>query len=479
MAESETNKGSTAKNTSARKPKSRYNQKNINAARSQINRGAAPVPLDDKFLGFTSVERGNARVTINHNVTEILGNDYRDTISAGQSNRGLFDQNGNPYELDYLTRGLTGGFCLSIALKMIQATPASKIPQIATFRSFKEYQLQVPRNFIQIIDLIGKTDYQDWVIRIDNNLLTIKRMFLKCLKYYKQNADFIDDYVYLDQNELGRFNGLDNLTMRSFSDIYFDDEDSVKSIKKRARAWLDERLATRFEVPVHRDDNDPINVVFSYPQLPSDLTPQNIVTWLQTFVQGIHPDYNNILLTGALLLIKQNWLENINTAMRVIDPIFDGTAIQNNTPLELLNACGLHFYSEYLTKPNFITLSRSCFTYYESKITQRLKSLIHLVNQAPSTLGSPAQLVLIPEDQLFERNDHGMHRFDLNRNLNHCISYVKLATDSSVIKSAMINLVEDVDLNPDYEGHFKTSLFSIRKAFLSTDGLLTSQQRMY
>jgi len=171
--------------------------------------------------------------------------------------------------------------------------------------------------------------------------------------------------------------------------------------------------------------------------------------------------------------------------LRRLDPAFRDSIVADLTPTDLLNASGLHHYTEFLSKQRFIEFGRSSYTYYESTITQRLKSIFHLVNQGISTLGSPAQLVFTPADLLTDKTDpnkpdyHGLPRIDLDRNLNHCLSYVKLETADKVIKSAMIRLVKDVELDPDYEGHFTNALTSVRRAYLSHDGLVFSQQGMY
>src|SRR5437763_1535537 len=67
---------------------------------------------------------------------------------------------------------------------------------------------------------------------------------------------------------------------------------------------------------------------------------------------------------------------------------------------------------------------------------------------------------------------------DINPALNHCSSYIKFDKDGEIVKSAMISLVNSVELDPDYQGHFTMPLYNIRKSFLSLDGLLYSQQKM-
>jgi len=443
-------------------------------AQADINVNAAPVQLDSKFLGFHSLNRGNAKVTLNQGFTEIVGSDYAATIKAVQSSRGFYGPAAQPLDWEYLTRGVTGGLCLASAVKLIQATPNSQLPQISLVHNFRHFTLHVPRSFVQILDLIGKTDYQDWVIRVQENADLIQRLLLKAIKYFKQNADFLARHVTLNPADTALFNGLDAINYTGFDDVFFATRSSVVAIKKRATAWLDHQLRQNFVVAVNN-----VNYSFGYPQLPSDTPTQaQVQAWLALFDNAVHPNYQNIILTGCLLLLDLRWLEHPDQQLQQLDPAFVGTPVAAFTIINLLNACGLHHVYEFLSAQHFVEIGRSCYEYYQETITIRLHSIFVMVQQGTSTLGSPAQLVLAPADLLRDRNTDGLMRRDLDNNLNHCISYVKLDVSHQVIKSAMIRLVKEVELDPDYEGHFTSSLVSIRRGFLSLDGMIYQQQRL-
>ncbi|CAG8651283.1 9655_t:CDS:1 [Paraglomus brasilianum] len=464
----------------------RYNARNANRARQDIRPDVPPVQLDAKFLGFTAPVRGNAKVELNHGFTEIVANDFRGTIKVYQESKGFFDRNAQPLDLEYLTRGLAGGLCLSTASKLIQATPASELPQIATFQSFKEFQLSVPRSFLTIIDLIGKIDYRDWVIRIKDNPGSIKRFILKAIRYFKANDDFNEEFVLLTDDEQAKFDNLDNIPLNKFDEIFFDDKGSVEKIHSLAETLLEKKMANSFTVKVGENQ-----VYFGYPPLPTMHTKQAIIEWLGELDGQVHPHAENIGRVGVLLLVDLDWLEHPDTELQRLDTTFRDSVVGELTPIQLLNASGLHHYTEFLSKQRFIEFGRSCYTYYASTITQRLKSIFHLVNQGISSLGSPAQLGFTPEDSTADKTDpgipdyHGLPRIELDRNLNHFLSYVMLDIDiaDKVTKSAMVKLVKHVAVESDpdyyYECHLTNALTSIRRAYFSHDGLVFSQQRMY
>jgi len=359
---------------------------------------------------------------------------------------------------------------------LVQATPNSQVPAIATFRSFREYHLDVPRTFVQILDLLGKTDFGDWIIRVKHNQDLIQRLLLKGIVYSGRNGDYTDEFIYFDDDDRNKLKNLENITFENYDSIYFPTTDSVDAIKTKIGKWIDMKLRRNFAITLGSKE-----VMFSYPQLPNESpSKQEVLAWLNMFDKDFHEDYSQIICTGCLYLVNLNWLNNASKPMKDIDSDFVTSPVAERTPIELLNASGLHHIDEFLSKKHFIELARSGYTYYNTTITQRLKSIFVLVPQGISTVGSPAQLVFVPKDQIIKRDQHTqLPRHDINPNLNHCLSYVKLEISDKVIKSAMIRLVEDVDLDPDYEGHFSSALSSIRRAFLNLDGLTYSQSRQY
>jgi len=441
-------------------------RRNEQKARAQINPAGAPIQLGDKFQGFTVAERGNAKIEINHSFTENVASDYRNVIKTSQEANSRFDQAGNALDLDLLTRGLAGGLCLSTALKLLSATPGGQRPDVSFLDALQHYEIDVPVKFVTILDLIGKCDYQDWTLRIEDNPGLIQRMLLKAIKYFKQDPDFTADYVFLNAADTLLFNALDPISMLDFELIFFADRISAKRIKAKAKDWLDSKLSENFQITIGAHD-----ITFSYPQLPADITHNSIIDWLAMLNAAHHPDMNAIAFTGVLLLIDQCWLENPTLTMQQIDANFTNTPVAAQTPVQLLNACGLHHYTEYLSKEHFIQISRSCFTYYQTTITNRLRNITTLTKQGKQSLGSPAQLVMVPPEYRVVRHDHGLTRRDVDPACTHSFSFVKLDAAQSVIASSMVTLVKDIELDPDFRGNFAVPLKTIARPYFSADML--------
>jgi len=488
MSESTPATSPTKSTSSKSKKRGKYSRRNLIQAQKDIKPDAPEIHIGGDFIEWNPTKRGNARVTLNHGFIEIVAHEYRKTIYQNRSILGIFDQeDAEPLGVSNLSSAIAAGLSFSTAVKLVQATPQSEKEALGEMLHLSSYKLHLPRTFHPILDLIGKTDYNDWKIRVEDNPGLTKRLFLKSIKHMKGVKEF-ESYNSLTEEEQARLNQLDEIGFKDMDIIFFDDIGSVKKLKSLAEEWLSAKMNESFKRYVrYKDENGTDKLgefLMGYPPIPRVRNKDSILAWLASLNSSVHPDAETIGRAGVLLLADLRWMERPTSAMKDIDRKFTETPVSDLTPIQLLNACGLHHYTEFLSKQNFFSMTKKVHSCYCSSLTVQLKSVFAMMEQGTSTLGSPAQLVLTYEDikRTIDR-DHpewkGFDRVDLDRNATIANSFVDYKVGDQVTRSAMVQLVKEVELDPDYEGKFRKSLVTIRENYLARDAMISSQARVY
>jgi len=447
-------------------------------AEKEIDKSAPPRLFSGKFMEFFSEQRGNVKVKIDHQVTERAASEYKKSIQTTLLSKSILDRQAQPIQLDNLARATAVGLCLSLAIKLINATPISKQPDVSYFHTFRDYQVRVPKSFLQVLDLVGKCEYGEWILRISNNSLAIRRLFLKALGYARQDPDFVRKYVHFaNNNDLNAFNTLP-LDYRLYGSIIFPDKNCVPELKRMADDWLRQQLSQDIIVNVGGN-----NVVFGYPQLEQDPTDQQVIAWLNKFVGAQHPNTPNIIGAGSLLLCNPTWLQNPNATLVQLDhATFNGTPVANMTPIGIMNAFNVHHQYEYINDAKFKEILDHCFEYYNSDMQPILHNVFTMLNQGVSAFGNIAQVVTI--DDTFLRDyvgpvADGFPRKDVDSQCNEVQSFLQYNVADKVVLAGSLSVAEEVEMLPDYKAYHSVKFRVARASFFNTDQLIWSQQPQY
>jgi hypothetical protein len=486
MSQNQEQKGSdkkTNKFNTRGKAKQQYpkkNTKNKDQSERDINRDAPPKDLSGLIGNMQLLDRGNAKVVLDHEFVERAGQDYFEIIASVQRQRDRLDQNGNPQEHAYLANGTIAGLSLATARKLVTATPESQQAVITEFNQIPKFDIKIPSTYVQLCDLLGKSSYNEWNVRIRYNDMFIKKFLAKSLKYASGNQDFLLNYI---PNNNGQHNNLVAMRNDDLHNLVFEDATSAQYIIDTVKVRLKELLARNLIFNCFDNNGAPIALNFAIPQFNVDTAGRpEILNWLGLLDANHHADPNdqnfftNVLACGLLLLINRFWLNDMNALLVNLDNAFANIpALANLTVRGILNAGGFTHIQQYIARADFKSFYESCFTYYSLTIQPRLNNFFRMVNQGIGSFGSPAQLIFLLDEEFIQQNyqnNTGIDRRDIRSGTREAYSYVKMELIDSVVKAAMYGITKSVEVGSDIWITYQRPLVNIRGNHSAKDNIL-------
>jgi hypothetical protein len=471
-----------------RRPK---NQKNKLRAEQQINKDAKPESISKLINSIVQLDRGNVKVTLDDQFVERFGQNYLNTVALVQQNRNHIDANGFPIDHDTLTYGVLTGLSLSVARKLFLATPDSQRGTVLQFNSLQQLDIEVPKTYIQILDMIGKTkadESKDWNIRVKYNEMMLKRFLTKGLKYAACDDNFLHNYI---PNTAGEHALLQGLLQTNIGMVVFGDDASAEFIRDNVKSRLRTLLTRNLVFNAFDAQGNALQINIGVPQIdPDNASRAQILNWLALLDNVTHSDpndgnfFNDLLCCGLSLLVNKFWLADMNQNLQAVDPAFNNIAVLAGLTVQnLLNAGNFFHIQQFVARANFKNFYESAFTFYSTTVTPRLKSIISMVNQGNASFGSIGQLIYVDRenfhDENYGQNVFGIDRTEINTGTRLAYSLLKVDLVDAVVKSAMCGLVRDVEVGADYEISFTQSLTAIRDNFSSKDNVLLSNVRQF
>jgi hypothetical protein len=381
------------KRPTRRQPKSDKLKKQAQAA---INPTAKPVPLSNLFSGFTPDLRGNVEIELDTDIPE------RFVAQAESVIRNLpninFILNGEADSSLAYMREMLSGLNLSVALKLIHATPQSGISEIADLHILSDMSVRIPTNFIQVVNLIGKTDYYDSVLRVRDNSFTIRLHLLKAIWLALKTQSFMahpGNFVDWSDN----MSRLLQLTASDLKAIVFDDYSTVAALKRRARERLDSILK---ETTTVRDNDKLFTVSPAY--LDPKATKAQFIQWLETIPPGFTTSQVTMGTVGICTIFDRRWLKHLDTELANLDASFTTTPLSDITPREILEELDTRFIGQYFPQPsNFVQTTLDVIAWFSNE-SVALGTLLDYTDMSKTTFGHAAQLTYL------DRNDLSTHR---------------------------------------------------------------------
>jgi len=449
------------------KPNNKFKNKNTKpnnkeTASSQINKDAKPMEFQAAFTGFVPTTRGNAFVDVNPTFPEYFASAVAPVLKTYQERHNYYDDNGQLRDVEYLCEGLNAGLNFAAAVKLINATPESSLGEIAAVSEYGKFLTTIPPQYSMVLDLVGKTDYYDTVIRIENNATLIQRLFIKAIKHAWNNDDFRNQCGHLNIDP-ARIADLTNITDRNIETVVFNDAGSVKWIKKTAQEYLTRFQSQDVNLRIVDSAGNNHDVIVACPQLESNPTKNQVLLWFQKL--GDHINHrDNLVLAGLLSIVEPRWIGQYDTVLATIDRAFAGTLAANVTPREVFNLADLHHYTEFFNHQTYKQLIEETQIYYESTIINRLQFIIKLVKQGKQTFGNAAQLVINRTPTQPFRNYDFQDTFDIDVNSNSANELQcskKLQTPGSIVLSGAFRITRDVRYTESYVGYAEKAFKNI------------------
>jgi len=462
-----------------RAPRSKKkNTANKDKAEMLINPDAKPISVNTLFTGFAPMQHGNVQVTIDHTVPERFASFLATHVmSYHSSHRLLNTTTGRPLNPKHSIRTLVAGLNLAFGLKLLHAAPRSQLAELEEFAVFESLTVETVSSFTEILDLIGKTDHYDAVLRVKDNPSLIRTSFLKAVRAALKNPDFID-YAALDLAAINRLTPLAAFTETDIISVVFALPDTSRKVQTLGRLRLSELLQETIRLQV-----DGVAHSFSPPYISGTSTKAQIIAWSPQVTERFQRD--QLLLAAVLTVFQTSWMKHLDEPLSDIDHDFVGTDFADITPNQILHASGLYAIDEFFPDPaDFKHLVCQVVNYWTDHIPL-FKCMFKIVDSGKSSFGSPAQLVQCPDDQL-ERYRHHLLGNQFTTQVPVATSNVvtssrKIDLPDKVALSAAISLVRAVEWLPAFRGSTTITLKEIlgrtaRKALVGrmdspTDGV--------
>jgi len=445
-------------------------------AQAAINPDAKPVPLSNLFSGFTPDLRGNVEIEIDYDIPERFVA-QAESVIRNQPNIN-FLLNGEADSSLAFMREMASGLNLSVALKLIHATPQSGISEIADLNVLSDMSVRVPTNFIQVVNLLGKTDYYDSTLRVRDNSYAIRLHLLKAIwlalktqSFQAHPGNFVD---WTD--DMSR---LLKLTAADLKAIVFDDYTTVATLKRRAR----ERLDTILRETTTVDDGDKTFTV-SPAYLDPKATKAQFIRWMNTIPPGFATSQVTMATIGICTIFDRRWLKKLDTPLQELEPLFTGTPMDDVTPRQVLAELNTRFIGQYFPEPgNFLQSSLDTIAWFSNE-SVTLGTILDYTDMSKTTFGHAAQLTYLdPSDLTTHRSYYTIVSMTTDempdgflsvqvpkRDATMIYSAKKLTAPGEILTAASSSVTRNVHLREKFKGFTTQPLSSIagtlaRKAF--------------
>lgn len=428
-------------------------------AQKAINAFAPPLSISNLFGGFRPDVRGDLEIELDLEIPERFAMSQAQALQSNTETNFAFD--GEP---DGVTAGLkhiASGASLGIAQKLLQSAPTSQEALLAEFMVLRDLTVMVPTSYLEVLALLGKTDYLESKIRVEDNPYIVKYHYLKAIWYATQlrswHASPGADVPY----EAG-LTRLMNLRVSDLQNVVFNDVTSVSRIKKRGREVLDREFKTSQQITL-----DDVNYRVSPPFLSENPTIRDFINW----VQNLPPVFNQEFLAtiGVITIFTRRWLDRLDDRLGQIDDRFDNTVLATVTPHQVLNAVDLFYIGDYFPgRDDFRDTVTNVITWYNSEAFN-LNRLIMLTDSARSSFGSPAQLVYLTDENkkrqtnhfFLDANDNPIPAMVPLENATGILSKRKLTTPGSILTAAAFIVTRGVKVKEQFRGFSNVPLQEI------------------
>lgn len=181
----------------------------------------------------------------------------------------------------------------SLFKKLLISTPSSGQSHVSIYLGMVSGDLMIPSSVATIIDNFGKTDDNDMVIRIKDNVYNIHTLALDSSKTYLEHS--YNRWEYTD------------IQCNSFSDykpefIHFVDYSSTRKLRELAQTYLDQVYELEFTLDVGN-----LNFTVDYSKLQistdSEIMRDNYVAWTNK-LSPLYTDIEESLMLVYLLYPK-------------------------------------------------------------------------------------------------------------------------------------------------------------------------------
>lgn len=461
-------------------PRPKKSTKHRDAAQAAINRSAKPVPLSTFFSGFNADTRGNIEVELDYNIAERYVSSMIPEIENHPNLNFTFPGEDEPTPT--AIRHFGAGMNLAIGLKLLQSSPKSELSDTRMFRDLVDHTVHVPTSFIEILNLLGKTDHYDATIRVRDNPQRIRYHFLKAIWLALKTQSFQATPGYL-VDYLDNLLRLSEVAATDLHLILFDDTSTLRALKREGRKILEQRLRTSITRTVHFDQMSPgVVCKICPPYLKANPTTEEFLDW----IDSVHPAFLESDLTSlaTIEVFRAHWLEKLDTPMSVLDAAYVDTPFAAITPRTILHSVGVRYYKQYFpSRLDFINTLIQVFDWYNSQ-SYNLSSMCNMRETSKTSFGNAAQLVMVDKDHqtdfkhFYQQTmitpagalDHYL-QFKipvLTANKSHCCK--KLATPGPILLAQMAMITKSVYQKENYVGFTTRPLSSmfgdlVRKAF--------------
>jgi hypothetical protein len=348
--------------------------------------------------------------------------------------------------------------------KLLVSTPGSGSSQVQRYLSMTTGDLMIPPAISTLMDNYGKTDDNDFIVRIKDNVYTIHNLALNIAKTYLPHSD--NRWKY-NPVQVAAFNSL------TPGSVHYGDDASTAKIRSLASEQLNVFYDTDFPITIL--PNTEVRV--SYPKLIISTDPEEMVANYITWSSKLHESFPNIeelLYAGALTFANTSWFRdsNFDTRLNQLVPGLEGLDF-NLTPNGLLQFIGWSRlkYGDYSEENMFMSLVNDGYNHLLEASYTTLARVFNLSLQPRNSFGTKAQLVWHGSKdftQSYSKINPGSRFTDLRATSNGtCLT--KIQEKGLVSCSLIFGLSRAVKYSQIYEARTNAGLSGLRSRYCTSD----------
>lgn len=434
-------------------------RKNRQKARSQFNASAPTVSVDKFFGDFTQTKRHNVDVEVDLTVSERIEDSYAERALEYAEFLGNLPARRVDMVID--ARLVVQATLLR---KMVLSTPASKQTEVAKYASLMKTELQSFPSVISAFANIGKFEFDDFVVRLKNNVINIHRFSLVLCITALDHRAFQGRY---GDRVINQLRAVDDI-----SKVVFGDRASVEWLHEEANKYFEDVRKTDF--PVTDANGNTFRVTYPYLRIEHEYEhmKRNLLEWFGK-LHAAMPGIDGAVNAGFAALFPQAWFDIGNYQKSIPELDDDFPAWITTTPKKIIEGLGLTMirYRDIIpAMTGYLDILADVFSHLGS-VPAGLGGVFKFAKMPDDAFGSRAQLVVVDDSQMVDVPHRFLPRdpyLELRNNaFGHSMFKVK---EKGLVSTAMMfGLSRSAKLSEMYEARLNGSIASIRKAYLSSD----------
>jgi len=372
------------------------NTRNKDDARSKFNPKAPLKTIEECFSGFTQTKRSNVTVELDTEVIPRIDETY---VPHVETYTAKYNYNETKQQ-DYIIEAKLMTRC-AMMKKLLLATPASEENQVRRYQQIVSGELFIPPALSAYLDCIGKTDDDEFIIRMKDNVYTIHSLALDIAKTFVHHSSNRYRYTTEERNNFNDY---------TIGNVIFQDEASLRYLKSMAAQKLENLYVDDFLVTVPAtNEAEGYSFRATYPKLPiSDDVDKQVVNFAQ-WINKLAPQMEGItdaLACGLLTVAQKHWFTD-NNVDRQLRELLPDLGLQNYdvTPRVILTYIVFRRlnYNDYSDNNIYFSLVTDAFSLMLERTLVNLGPVFNLALMPISKFGNQAQLVYHPKSEKYQR----------------------------------------------------------------------------